>query len=197
MTLERPDGKSLRSDTLKSRRPDVGYTDVPLKLRPNERRTEHLLLDEWFGPLDIVGVYRLTIDFSGSVSLASGDPASTARRSVITFEIGPRNEASLRNKCAELASITRTTKDSFEARRVGKTLTYIHDPIAIPFIASLIESGKVLEIAAIEVQAIEALEAIGTHQALQALYNVRTKTAGPTTAEAVDKALIRMQSKVK
>ena len=194
LALRKPDGESITSDPRQPKSAEEGYTNTPIVLQPQEQRTEHVLLDEWFGSLDAVGQYHLTVTFIGTARTVSGKDIDVVRVGSVSLQVSPFDPVVLRSTCERLARIARSTMDAREARFAAKVLTYVRDRIAVEYLESLIERGKALEIYAVEVSAVNALEAMGTDEAHNALARARYNSR-EVTAEKVNEALLRMDLK--
>lgn len=57
----------------------------------------------------------------------------------MTVLVQPRNEEQLKRICQMLAAEAIRAKDVGTAAKVGEILSYIHDPIAVPYLVEVLQ----------------------------------------------------------
>jgi hypothetical protein len=196
LTLRKPTGEVISVDPRSPRRPDEIYTNVPVTLASGESRAFYILVDEWFGSLDEHGVYLLDINFIGTVRRSSGVHIDVSRAASVSFTVVPFDETVVRRTCERLVDVARSTTDPQEARRAAEQLTYVKHPLAVEYLGRLIERGRAVEVAAVEMYAIWALEERGTPEARDALVLARSR-ARLFALQMIDEARQRMDLKRK
>ena len=119
-----------------------------------------------------------------------------ARVTSVNFTVAPFDATILRRTCERLVEVARSTTDPQEARRAAEQLTYVKHPLAVEYLGRLIERGRAVEVAAVALYAIRALEERGTLEARDALVLARSN-AHPFALQMIDEALQRIDLKRK
>jgi hypothetical protein len=168
---------------------DPGALRVPMyPLAPRQSVAKTLILNRWFD-FSMTGDYRIGVRYSGRVQAGAGAWPTGA---VITIDsppelnltILPRDENVLRRRCQELAGrIQQTTSLIVTRHRDAEVLSFVADPVAIPFLVQVAE-GNVGE----EYAAVEGLARIGGAGARQALTRLALSSK-PEIAQAAKQAL--------
>jgi hypothetical protein len=96
----------------------------------------------------------------------------------------PRNEAALRKRCEALFAELRDVH-GFVPLTISEELSYIRDPIAIPYISKLIEKQE-------EWSALEGLRRINTDEAWEAMIPI-TKSQSDKNTAAYAKKILRQK----
>ena len=166
--------------------PDGDNGPLPqLLARPHQTATVKLLLNESYA-FRAPGTYRIEIQpitqfrtayFAGRSELvvSNGKPVQpSVRGNSIVVQIDPRDESRLRSTCAKLAEDS--LKSDWAARRqAALTLSYIEDPIAVPFLKRVLKEG---EGTSIPDYAVDGLVRIATLESVNALVDAaRTNTS--------------------
>ena len=102
---------------------------------------------------------------------------------MLDLTVLPRDEVALRKRCDDLINRLKMEKYFTERAPIAEELSYIKDPIAIPYLTELAEEKE-------EYNAIRGLMRIGTDEAMEALIEV-TKSKYDKEAAAYAKALLR------
>jgi hypothetical protein len=110
------------------------------------QRYEHwLVLNEWL-TFDQIGTYQLTIRFSGTLTNSAGRRISVNPMSH-SFEVFDRDEQALRNRCAALVREAIHSDGLPEEQRAATALSFVEDPVAIPYLAELVNNDRSLQTA--------------------------------------------------
>lgn len=168
-------------------RPGVAVPSVVII--PSKGRYESLIvLDRW-RPLTAVGSYALRIDLSPSTIQSARPPLEVVGKdSVVT--VTPRDEVALRVLCEELVYLAiKRVPRQIEA---AVALSYVRDPVALPFLRQLLVSKTGLEGIVVD-----GLGRIGTAEAVDELERLAQSSAvEPGVAAAAKFQLARLKRKV-
>ena len=175
-----PDGKHI--DITNEGR-DVTGRHLPIYLTSNQIYSQRLILDELYA-FDELGKYSMTA--SAQIPIAMGkvslpyplDKAKWAKvetaKAKLELVILPRNEAALRKRCEALSAKV-LEAEGWVPHSVAEELSYVTDPIAIPYISRLIEKRE-------EWSALEGLRRINTDEAWEAMIPIIYSQADKSTA---------------
>jgi len=163
LTVTRPGGKREEVPQLGPRGAGGLSRIETIRVASGERYTQSLLLNEWT-EFKQPGVYQLAVRLSKPIESEEGSALVAVRPFRVSLTILPRDERELARGAAALASTIEITQSTEEYREAALALSYINDPIAVPFLARTLRSGKY-----VEAEAIEGLERIGNADAVQVL----------------------------
>src|SRR5207302_980034 len=116
-----------------------------------------LLLNEW-SDYNIPGKYEV------EVTLVNSGQEMSVTGNKMTFEIGPRDANRLTQVCASLVENVVGASSYQAAANATRALSYVQDPVAVPYLERTLHSGHL-----VEQIAIEGLERIGNTKAVQTL----------------------------
>lgn len=134
----------------------------PITVHPGGEFREEILLNRWLQFRD-PGRYTLTVSVDTKIRSNSLDGVVPEPQE-IHFLVRPKNPERLRAVCEDLANRVASSKDWEGAHRAALQLSFISDPIAVPFLAKVIFARKIVHDVAIA-----ALEKIGTDDARRVL----------------------------
>lgn len=106
--------------------------------------SERFVLNEWSDFREL-GKYTLEIKLATSIQSEDGNKIQEVRPYSTSFEILPRDEEVLVKKCEEWIKIIETSSSSKEDKEAALALSYIRDPIAIPYMKRALDSGSYVE----------------------------------------------------
>lgn len=132
--LVRPDGQAESGPRIRPSELSVGDKVI----EPLSTFSIIILVNKWFS-FDIPGRYLLDVDNAspfGTDRVISPYPTDGH----LIVDIGPRNPARLRQICEDLES--RSSGHSRDATEAVEILAHVDDPIAVPFIAALLQSKE-------------------------------------------------------
>jgi hypothetical protein len=157
-----------------------------VEIAGGDEYSQSIVLNEWYD-FNEIGSYDIEMRFAKLVF--TGDEVVGAREHFeLRFDIGVRSEEVLMKRCEALVAGIESS-NSYERWSEGAlALSYIKDPIAIPYLKKILGANKL-----VEPTAILGLERIGTPEAARALSSgleITTNHAS-TLAKA---ALLRMES---
>lgn len=158
-------------------------------LAPGRTFTKTLLLNEWY-QFPAPGRYVVEAKLGGEVQTVSGVPIAPAPAVEIPIQVTPRDPARLKVVCKKLTEGAMNV-NAWEASKAAFALSYVDDPLAVPYL------GRVLkESFAGKEAAISGLARIGNPEAVQILTSYYTK-AEPTLKPVIDNALLEIRLRVK
>lgn len=185
-SLVTPEGTRLDSTPLRTGG-FFGGTGI-VSVEAGDTYEKKLLLNEWFR-FDSGGQYLLTVRLttpieSAGISIQPPDPFS------FHLSIDPRNPARLQAVCSELADAVENAPNANSASEPALQLSYVQDPIAVPYLSRLLHARKLAD-----EPAIAGLERIGTPDAINVLLSALNYKFGdaPSLSRA---SLMRLQSRV-
>jgi len=160
-------------------------------LKPKEKHSQRLILNEWY-PFDSPGKYHILIAMDSPIIIGEthlpyinsiNENDHQRDEAALDLTILPRDEAVLKNKCETLFRRLREGNEFSERTPFAEELSYINDPIAIPFLKKLAEEME-------EGYAIRGLMRIGTDEAMEAMIAV-TQSEYDKDAAASAKDILR------
>jgi hypothetical protein len=164
-----PDGTTIREITLPVRE-GIGEGGR-VSLSAGQRYTQRLLLNEWVN-FSEPGSYqveaRLTTPVEGEGGITVPSPPFRAIVNVL-----PRDEAVLTRVCQSLVDRIERSVSFEEARDAAAALSYVVDPIAVPYLSAALRSDKY-----VSQEAAAGLERIGDMSATQVLMSFLAESAG-------------------
>ena len=155
MRLTRPDGRVESAPN-----PCSGYATQLSKVEPSGSLSLAILLNTSFD-LDTPGRYILEIGTIPDTQHEDGLPDPT--RGVVVIDVGPRDPERLTRICADLED--KILRPVPGADSGGGALEYIRDPIAVPFLARVLDAMENRDGPLV----IRALERIGDASAVQVI----------------------------
>jgi hypothetical protein len=182
-----PDGKQIDLTNEDRATDGIWYS---IHLTPNQTYTQRLILDELYS-FDEPGNYSMVASAKVPVAVGKVDTpypleknkwAQVATKKVkLNLVILPRNEAALRKRC-EALSARLLEVDGWLPRAIVEELSYVRDPIAIPYISKLINKQE-------EWSALEGLRRINTDEAWEAMIPIVMSQSDKDTADYAKKIL--------
>lgn len=185
--LRRPDGSAIAADPGTPTGAGGLSSRGQLIVAPGGSQTERLLLNGWLEFLDI-GEYSLDIRFDGAVRQANND-IRVQRTAILAFRILPRDATRLQSRCDLLFNQVRSGRAFADRRTAAEELSYVVDPIAVPYLAQAIKADQMIDDVAIL-----GLERIGNAEARSILEQALVNRH-PETAQAARDALNRLDAK--
>ncbi len=188
-TITQPNGSSVTLPQLK--REGISVLSSELSLEPGETYTQKLLLNEWFD-FPIPGKYRIQVQLAKPIQTEEGASTEEGTRSYTILEVEPRNAESLKLVCATLSEHLKASTSYEEAAEAANELSYIKDPVAVPYLKEALMSEQMVESIAVK-----GLERIGGDEAVEALTSAQKGQSSETTEESIKPALSRMKNQSK
>ncbi|SRR6266404_3139033 len=168
ITVKLPDGRIINASHLSSQASDVGGLRGILSLKPGETYKQSLLLNEW-SDFNMIGRYEV------EVTLVNPGQEMSVAGNKMTLDIGPRDANKLTQACTSLAENVVGATSYQAAADATRALSYVQDPVAVPYLERALHSGHL-----VEQISIEGLERIGNPRAVQTLISALGIHTGDT-----------------
>lgn len=140
-TIIFPDGRISRLPQLKSE--GIARTGN-LLLKPKDTYTQEILLNEWT-EFPTTGKYVVGGQLANFIKTDAGETVIVDSSFSIGIEIQPENAADLKKFCDRLFERLIQSKGYAEAAEAALTLSYVKDPVAVPFLQEALMSNKMVE----------------------------------------------------
>jgi hypothetical protein len=136
--------------------------------------SEKLLLDEWY-PFNRPGSYTVEATLAEVLPQQPEKPLNVWSSQQMTLLVEPRNPARLAAVCRKLLDTALISQDYGTSYAAGFALSYVRDPVALPYLGKLLASGKTL----VAAPALTGLVSLGTPEAVRILKS-NLATADPS-----------------
>ncbi len=166
LTVMRPNGTKI--DLPRLTREGLGRVGK-LSLKPNEIYEQRLLVNEWFD-FNEPGKYKLVVRLGEPIRTQQGMDVNANTESYVELNILDKDVRRLERVSAKLASRVAEFSSYEDAAEAARSLSYINDPVAVPYLREALASDSMVE----EIAA-AGLERIGSEEAFQALSSVLAK----------------------
>jgi hypothetical protein len=186
-SLTTPSGEVLHKDPYEGQVDIVTVGEGKVTVQPGADYKEPLVMNRWF-PFATPGTYTLTSRLTSDIETVDG-PFHTQSQAA-KLRVNPRDAARLDKICAELARQAERASSIAEAQFPSLALSYVDDPIAVPYLARLL-SAHTLSYE----KTIPGLERIGNGPAVEALLSALDDNYGDIAGLAA-RALARMQERI-
>jgi len=115
--------------------------DGKILVQPGKTYVQILLLDGWY-EFAKSGTYQVEISLVNQLRIQSGAPVNAKTSGKFTLQVGPRDVYKLTKVCEELTRMAVDPAASAEkATEAAAALAYVRDPVAVPFLAELLDDG--------------------------------------------------------
>jgi hypothetical protein len=159
-SLTKPDGVKIQLPRLTHEGFALGGA---FPLGPGESYIQSLILNEWYD-FSSEGGYELEGHLVNPVVMNSGARYNGGAGFRATLEIGPKDESALAKTCDALASQIEASKSYQQAAEATLALSYVKDPIVVPYLRRALLSKTL-----VEPLAIKGLEKIANEAAVRVL----------------------------
>lgn len=135
----RPDGTVVTAQP----GPPDGFDEFrrPRRVAPRSNYAGELLLNDWEA-FATQGNYRITVRLTGAVRMGGREVSLPGSAAELTVQVGPRNEAALRERCASLVSIVRQSGIAALRYKAARAVSAVNDPVAAPYLAEIVNSEE-------------------------------------------------------
>lgn len=174
-TVTRPDGSIVHVPPLSEEGSGVMGR---ISLQPKQTYTKRLLMNERYG-FDQPGNYGVEIRLADFIQTESGRRINVSTKGNLRLQVEPRNPESLAKKCEELVKKTLGASSFEEAADFAFALSYVNDPIAVPYLKRVLESDRMVESVAIN-----GLVRIGNREAVEVLISTLKSKVADTALRA-------------
>lgn len=136
-TITKPDGTIIQLP----RASEEGFGRIgTLKLPAGESYSQRILLNEWY-EFPEVGLYKIKASLVTPITSESGSSLDIERSAILDFEVLPANPEVLSSICRNLANSASDNSNASRASDASLALSYVRDPIAVPFLKELLDKG--------------------------------------------------------
>ncbi len=186
-TLTTPNGQIFHKELPGGQVDTVTVGDGKITVAPGADYQEPLVMNQWF-PFASQGTYSLTSRLTSDIETADG--SFQAESQTAQLRVNRRDPARLNKICAELAKQAQiaTTVDAAQFR--VRALSYVDDPIAVPYLARVLTAHTLVYI-----DAVRGLERIGNDEAVEVLLSALNENWGDIP-ELATTSLGRMQDRI-
>jgi hypothetical protein len=187
LTLTTPSGKVFHKDPFSGQVDIVTIGDGKVIVAPGADYEESLVMNQWFS-FESQGAYSLTSKLASNIETTDGDFQAESQTAQVL--ITPRDPVRLTKICADLAKQVETASSVEAAQFPALALSYVEDPIAVPYLAQVMRAHALAYD-----RAIAGLERIGTDAAIEVLLSSLDENYGGI-AESGTWALARTQERI-
>jgi len=138
--LTLPNGQKLQTPKLTGPPGGGVYFQSQPTLKPSQQYTQRLLLNEWYD-FPIVGEYRVKLVSDVTFKNTAEQSVSSSAPNEFVLKVGTQNNEQLRSICNGLATKALSEAEVQPRVEAAIALSYVQDPIAIPYLSFLLESG--------------------------------------------------------
>jgi hypothetical protein len=178
----RPDGRKERTPAPELKGGFVGGGAVTLG--PGDSFTVRLTLGEWFDFSEL-GEYVIQGEVDNPIEAVDGSTIEEPGKFRASLRVVPRDAERLGNACSSLLSNAMSLSWQ-EGADFAEALSHVNDPVAVPYLQQLLESGHPFER-----YAIDGLERVGNLNAVWVLIDA-TGTLGTEEAQFARGALLQI-----
>ncbi|MGB8473511.1 MAG: HEAT repeat domain-containing protein [Candidatus Acidiferrum sp.] len=183
-SITTPDGKELQLPQLRK----SGFSRIgKFEIAPGESYSQHIVLNEWFD-FKVAGTYHVVADLAKPV-LLNGQIAGGQAAFQLPLQIGPRSAPTLARRCQDLLNFIESSNSYEHAAESALALSYVNDPVGVPFLEKALEANRL-----VEPIAISGLERIGNSEAVAALIPALKMTQN-NAAILARSALLRIEAR--
>lgn len=183
-----PDGDRAELKPFSRRSEGIVFTGA-VELQPGHSYAHRILLNRWFD-FSSLGDYLVEAQLDNRRETGheqSTDLSGTFRASI---KVVARDPERLRARCEILAQEVINSTSVDEAVDGALALSYVRDPVAVPFLQQILEARK-----AVEQYAITGLQGVGNIEAVSALLAATKITRdGDETGELARMALLNLKA---
>jgi hypothetical protein len=158
----------------------IGFSGA-LSLPPGQVYSQELLLNQWW-QFPVQGTYLVKAEFTGPIRTQLGQPVQADRSAEMELNIEPRDPNRLAQLCRTLAGRAESG-NAGTALSAGKILSYVIDPVAVPYLADVLRNSDFARNSAVQ-----GLGRIRTSEALSILRS-NLNIEDPALKAAIERAL--------
>jgi hypothetical protein len=112
-----------------------------ISLEPDEKYTQRLLANEWYQFVE-PGDYGIEIKLANLIVTQSGSMVEPEPSRPLALHIHPRHPKQLDQVCQNLSRIAIESSDVEVAAEAALALSYVCDPIAVPYLEKALREGR-------------------------------------------------------
>ena len=129
-----------------------------IALGPGAVYSGRLVLNEWYG-FSKLGTYVIDLELNGTLQTQSGEWKKSAEPFHTTVTVISRDPKRLREVSEQLTERALQANSYVDTADYALALSHLRDPVAVPYLARLLRSGRVEQIA------VDGLRRIGNKEA--------------------------------
>jgi hypothetical protein len=190
LTVRRPDGTTI---SVPHRRSGGLGRMGSVVVDAGQEYRQKLLLNEWT-QFSLVGKYDIKIALASPVVAGDGvgneDSNPSEFSSEVKLLISPRDPVQLKETCESLAGQVERASSYEQAAQPALALSYVRDPIAVPYLDRVLHARRL-----VEVFAISGLEAIANEDAVRTMISALSIHEPPETASIARAGLESIEEK--
>jgi len=179
-TLVNPDGTTVALPPYRKIGPGPRGT---MTVKPNQTAVRRSILDDWY-TFTQPGEYLLKVRLTVLLSSSSNVSWQKQFFDDLKVVVAPYDAERLKSTCEKLAVAALNTADPGVAAEASLSLSYVRDPIAVPFQATVLREGT----GAVRVNAVRGLARVGNQAARETL-QAALSTADPELRTQIESAL--------
>jgi hypothetical protein len=160
LTITTPDRRKFTASPIAAE--GFGATGQ-ISVRPGETYRQVLLLNERYN-FEAPGDYAIDARLTGAIKTVEKKPVVAAAPLEMRLTILPRDAPRLTEVCGSLAETAIHGSTYVEARDAALALSYVRDPVAVPFLARTLRESKL-----VRSEAADGLARIATPEAVEVL----------------------------
>jgi hypothetical protein len=112
-----------------------------ISLEPDEEYVQRLLANEWY-QFVVPGDYEIEIRLTSPIVTQFGAMIEPVSSDPLILHVHPRNPEQLDQKCQNLYHIAIESSDIAVASEAAIALSYVCDPIAVPYLEMVLRKGR-------------------------------------------------------
>jgi len=137
-TIGTPDGRVVEVPGLSSSGiGSIGRVEVG----PAGKYTRKYLLNQWY-EFPAPGEYSIEAHLNAPIVSASGQPVKPTLTGTMKLTVTAKDPQTLTRICEQLLSNISHTTDTQEGADAARALSYVHDPIAVPYIKEALKQRR-------------------------------------------------------
>lgn len=160
-----------------------------VSVQPGETFSQRLLLNEWYDHFNSPGRYKLEARLITTIAVGNSFQLQDSGFKG-EIPIAPRDAAQLKRFCEELATQVATAPNPEAAQEPARILSYVEDPVAVPYLARVLSTNTFTQ-----QFAIEGLERVGDDAAIEVLLSSLDYVDSPG-ADPAARSLARMEDRI-
>ncbi|HEX9423599.1 MAG TPA: HEAT repeat domain-containing protein [Pyrinomonadaceae bacterium] len=135
---------------------------------PGQIFTQQVLINEWF-EFPVPGVYIVKVEMITPILSQRGQVITGSASRTFSIQVLPRDPKALEEICKNLLDQVITSTSYAQAAERATILSFINDPVAVPYLERVSKGGRKLEL-----KAVKGLARINSLEAIEALINLLT-----------------------
>lgn len=185
--LTLPDGRRISSSPFPAT-DVVTFGTGTVTVAPAGDYRKELVMNQWFS-FDATGTYFITSQLKTTVN--PSPYASAFEPETLRLTVTPRDPLRLERLCQQLTQEISAAANAEEAQQPALKLSYVQDPIAVPYLAKALQEPKLTAHLIVP-----GLERIGNDAAVGVLLSAFRQERNHDNAELAERALTLLQDRI-